>query len=68
MAKQTMSSLYCATPHAVVYVVCNDDFRTLVRERLALAQAINLVCIGYLANQVQHAVVVRLHRALGGDH
>jgi len=49
-----MSSLYCMTDKCIVYSISRKKFDALTKSNPSVARIIDLICIEYLANRVQH--------------
>jgi SulP family sulfate permease len=49
-----MSSVQCASSHAIVYSLSQESFEDLARKSPAVARYVDLICIKYLALRVQH--------------
>ena len=49
-----MSSVHCASEEAIVYSLSCDAFKKLIETDPSVARVMDLICIMYLANRVQH--------------
>jgi SulP family sulfate permease len=49
-----MSSVHCASEEAIVYSLSCEAFKKLVETDPSVARVMDLICIMYLANRVQH--------------
>jgi len=49
-----MSSVVCLTDDTVLYSLSRDDFQKLLNANPRLARLIDMICIRYLTNRVQH--------------
>ena len=49
-----MNSLFCLSDKCIVYSISKISFEKLANEKPKLARIMDLICIGYLADRVQH--------------
>lgn len=49
-----MSSVHCVSEEAILYTLSRDTFEKLIETHPAVARVMDLICIMYLANRVQH--------------
>ena len=49
-----MSSVRCMSEEAILYSVSRESFEELIKRNPSVARLIDLICITYLANRVQH--------------